>query len=147
MVIWNIPKHSTEKQLYGRFQNILDAVTVQLYTTWGQPDLNFVHGTSLIWDSESVRNKQIQRYKDRYKDRRVTYWDRPYRVWPIWKYLCASRYFMWNYSPNGQNLWKREQKPYDQSELLSFSMNYSYYPTFGTLREIRVFGFFLGSDS
>ena len=61
MVIWNIPEHSTEKQWYGRFQNILDAVTVQLYTTWGQPDLNFVHETSLIRDSESVRNKQIQR--------------------------------------------------------------------------------------
>ena len=68
MVIWNIPEHSTEKQWYGRFQNILDAVTVQLYTTWGQPDLNFVHGTSLIWDSESVRNKQIQRKIDTKKD-------------------------------------------------------------------------------
>ena len=63
------------------------------------------------------------------------------------KYPCASWYFMWNYSPNGQNLWKWEQKPYDQSELLRFSMYYSDYPTFETLGEMCVCGFFLGSES
>ena len=39
-------------------------------------------------------------------------------------------------------MWKWEQKPYDQSELLRFSMYYSDYPTFETLWEICVCGFY-----